>query len=107
MIKTLYIKQIFIVLFVYVLTGCDSSHQKIISTKKFEKEYEYSKVEHSMKHYEILDEKDGIVCLMKKEMSLLNKSKWNEQEICSKIDELRFSVRKELNSSINVNEFKE
>jgi len=79
-----------------ILTGCTNNNTKIISTEKFQKEYENSKIAHSMRSYKLLDKQDGYICLLKKKMSLYNKSKWSEEQICSEIDKLSISLKKEL-----------
>jgi len=69
---------------IFVITGC-TSNKRIISTKAFKKAYEESQTMHSMKSYTIQKPKDGYICILKKEMSLYDKSRWNESEICAEI----------------------
>ena len=89
-------KKILIISILLVLSiGC-SNNKRSISTHAFKKAYEESKIINSMKSYTIQKPEDGYICILKKEISLYDKSRWKESEICSAIESLDKEMKEEL-----------
>ena len=88
-------KYFYIIVIGLLFVGC-TSNKKIISTQAFKKAYEESKTIHSMKSYTLQKPKDDYICILKKEMSLYDKNRWNESEICAEIKNLDKGIKEEL-----------
>lgn len=81
-----------------MINGCTSNTTttQMVSSNEFKKEYENSKVQHTMKSYKLLNTKNGRICLEKEEMSYFNKNKWNKKIICTQIDLLDKDMKNEI-----------
>jgi len=68
---------IYLSIFILMLS-CNSIHKKHLSSLKFEKEYNQSKMMHTMKSYEAPFIENSYVFKKKREMSFINKDNWTE-----------------------------
>ena len=94
--KTIIYLSIFI-----LMIGCNHIERKHLSSIEFEKEYNQSKILHTMKSYEAPFIENSYVFLKKREMSFINKDNWSEVLIYTELNHLNSKLQKEITLKIN------
>ena len=82
------------------MIGCNNIENKYVSSLEFEKEYNQSKLLHTVRSYEPLFVKNNYVFLKRKEMSLFNKNNWSEVLFYTEFNNLNFNIKKEISSKL-------
>ena len=85
-----------IILALILLSFCSCKNVNTADHRTFIKEYENSKLFHSMYQYKYLGEKDGYVYLKKMSRSSLQKDLWEDQIFIGKLKILPITIQKEL-----------
>lgn len=78
---------LFLIILMINMSACSSSSNiRIISSDDFKREYQNSKILHTMTSYKLLNVKNGRICLEKKEISSYNQAKWDKEIICTQLE---------------------
>jgi len=83
-----------------LMVGCNHIDKKHLSSIAFEKEYNQSKILHTMRSYEAPFIENSYVFLKKREMSFINKDNWTETLIYTEFNHLNSNLQKEILSKI-------
>jgi len=79
-----------------LMVGCTQIEKKHLSSIAFEKEYNQSKILHTMRSYKAPFIENSYVFLKKREMSFINKNYWTETLIYTEFNHLNSNLQKEI-----------